>query len=225
MQEEQETHRVTKSRHWTALVEGHWCSQKLQPEGPTASNPISLCNPFCTPARESSQPLSRTSWCVWALKLVETEENLPEPPSQLGSLVTRVIIGVQHWQDLPRVSGISSSSGGFTQPKWGNRGKTKPNKQECTCETMYMVEISSVWTQHRGTKATKGEKGYFITVAGPPSHWSLSLHMHSPTSTYVVPMQNNYTKRQNSLFLMGLMLCRQVEHTGASGKQDDSWFL
>lgn len=151
---------------------------------------------------------------MWALNLVETEENLAEPPSQLGSLVTRVITEVQHWQDLPRVPGIRSSSGGFTQPKWGNRGKTKPNKQECTCETMYTVEISSAWTQHRGTKATKGEKGYFITAAGPPSHWSLPLHLHSsPTSTHVVPMQSNHTRRQNSLFMMGLMLCRQAEHT------------
>lgn len=100
------------------------------------------------------------------------------------------------------------------QLKWGNRGKTKPNKQECTCETMYMVEISSMWTQHRGTKATKGEKGYFITAAGPPSHWSLSLHLHSfPTSTHVVPMSSRHTRRQNSIFLTGLMLCRQVEHT------------
>lgn len=146
-----------------------------------------------------------------ALKLLETEENLPEPSSQLGSLVTRVIIGVQQWQDLPGVPGMSSSSGGFTQPKWGNRGKTKPNKQECTCETVHIVEISSAWTQHRGTKAINGEKGYFITAAGPPSHWFLHLHS-SPTSTHVVPMQSNHTRRQNTLFLMGLMFCRQVEH-------------
>lgn len=39
---------------------------------------------------------------MWPLKLVETEENLPEPLSQL---VTRVIIAVQHWQDLPRMPG------------------------------------------------------------------------------------------------------------------------
>lgn len=145
---------------------------------------------------------------MWALKPVETEENLAESSSQLGSPVARVIIAVQHWQDLPRVPGMSCSSGGFMQPKWGNRGKTKPNKQECTCETMYMVEISSAWTQHRGTKATKEEKGYFITAAGPPSHRSLHLHSSS-TSTHAVPMQSNHTRRQNCLFLMSLMLCRQ----------------
>lgn len=50
----------------------------------------------------ASQPPSRTSSCMWALKLVETEENLPEPLSQL---VTRLIIAVQHWQDLPRMPG------------------------------------------------------------------------------------------------------------------------
>lgn len=32
-----------------------------------------------------------------------------------------------------------------------------------------MVESSSSRTQHRGTKATKGERGYFITAAEPPS--------------------------------------------------------
>lgn len=149
---------------------------------------------------------------MWALKPAETEENLAESSSQLASPVTRVIIAVQHWQDLPRVPGMSCSSGGFMQPKWGNRGKTKPNKQECTCETMYMVEISSAWTQHRGTKATKEEKGYFITAAGPPSHRSLHLHSSS-TSTHAVPMQSNHTRRQNCLFLMSLMLCRQVENT------------
>lgn len=77
-----------------------------------------------------------------------------------------------------------------------------------------MVEISSAWTQHRGTKATKREKGYFITAAGPPFHWSLSFYLHSsPTSTPVVPMQSNHTRGQKSLFLMGLMLHKQVEHT------------
>lgn len=117
---------------------------------------------------------------MWALKLVETEENLPEPPSQLGSLVTGVVIAVQHWQDLPGVPGMSSNSGGFMQPKWENRGKTKPNKQECTCETMHIVEISSAWTQQRGTKATKGEKGHLITAAGPPSHWSYTCILALP---------------------------------------------
>jgi len=89
------------------------------------------------------------------------------------------------------VPGMSSNSKGFTQPKRGNRGKTKAKRQECTCETTYMVESSSSCTQQRGTKATKGERGYFITTAEPPFHWSLFLQLRSSPNLrlHIVPMQ------------------------------------
>lgn len=59
-----------------------------------------------------------------------------------------------------------------------------------------MVESSSSWTQQRGTKATKGERRYFITAAEPPFQWSFSLELLSSPNLClpVVPRQTVTTQ-------------------------------